>query len=66
MQKRASEAQQPGNIASHALISYKKVEAIFGASPLEGTTLKKKDIYIDEARKTNYPTVLTVDHILGG
>ena len=46
-------------MASHALISYKEVEAIFSACPLEGATSKKKAIYINEARRIKYPTVLT-------
>ena len=35
------------------------MEAIFGACPLERTTSKEKTIYINEARRSNYPMVLT-------
>ena len=42
--------------ANNALVSYKEVEAIFGACPLEGTSSKEKAIYINEARRSNYPT----------
>ena len=41
-----------------ALVSY-KVDTIFDACPIKGTTSKEKSIYINETRKSNYPTVLT-------
>jgi len=43
---------------SHVLIDYKEVKTIFGACLLEGTTSKEKAIYINEARRSNYPTLL--------
>ena len=56
----APEAQQQKNLTSCALVNYRKVDAIFGACPLEGTTERERErfIYINEARRANYPTVL--------
>ena len=58
MRKEIPKTQQLRNLTSHALISYKEVEDIFGACPLEGTISRKKAIYINEARRSNYPIVL--------
>ena len=35
------------------------MDAIFGASPLEGNTSRERSIYINETRRANYSTVLT-------
>jgi len=35
--------------ASNVLIQYKEVNAIFDTSPIEGTTLKGRVIYVSEA-----------------
>jgi len=61
VQKRAPEAQQQGNMANHALSSYKEVEAIFDTCPLEGTVSKENAIYINEACRTNYQLSNSVD-----
>ena len=45
--------------ANQTLIQYREVNTIFGASSIEGITAKKKAIYINEARRSRYPTVLT-------
>ena len=42
-----------------ALIEYKEVNAIFETSLIEGTRTKERVIYVNEARKNNYPTTLT-------
>jgi len=44
---------------SNALIQYKKVNAIFETSLVEGITTKGRTIYVNEAQRDNYPTVLT-------
>jgi len=46
-------------LTSNALIQYKEVNVIFSTSPTEGTTTKGRDIYVNEAQRDNYPTILT-------
>ena len=41
VQKRAPETQI-GDLSSHTLVSYKEVEALFGACPLEGHHLERE------------------------
>ena len=60
MQNEAPEAQQRKSPMSRALVNYQEVDAIFSACPLEETTSRERFIYINEARRTNYLTVLTV------
>ena len=55
MRKKAPAAQQQKS-PTVALINYREVDAIFRAYPLEGTT---RFIYINEARRASYLTVLT-------
>jgi len=43
---------------NQALIHYRKVNTIFGASLIEGTTKKEGAIYVNEARKSNYQMIL--------
>ena len=40
-------------------IQYREVDTIFGASSIEDTTLRERAIYIKEARRRKYTTVLT-------
>ena len=40
------------------IIQYREIDAIFSVSPIEGTA-SRKVVYINEARKRKYPTVLT-------
>ena len=40
-------------------IQYWEINAIFDASPIEGPTSRERAIYINEARMSKYPTVLT-------
>ena len=44
---------------SNALVQYRKVNAIFGNSPMDGTTTKEKTIFINEARRDNYQAIVT-------
>jgi len=41
------------------LIQYREVNAIFGTSPVEGTTAKGRAIYVNEARRDSYLAILT-------
>ena len=43
---------------SHALVNYQEVDGIFRSCPLKGTSSKEWSIYINEARRTNYMTVM--------
>jgi len=45
--------------AGNTLIQYKKVNAIFSNSPIEGTTAKGRAFYVNKARRDNYPVILT-------
>jgi len=58
VQKEAPEAQRWKSPTSRSPVNYREVDVIFGACPLEGSTLKKRSIYINEACKANYPMVL--------
>ena len=35
------------------------MNAIFGSSPIEGTTIKERTIYVNKARRDNYPAIAT-------
>ena len=59
MQKEALEAQQRKSLTSHAPVNYRGVDAIFRTYSLEGTTSKERSIYINEAHRASYSTVLT-------
>ena len=59
VQKDAPEASQQEDQVSRTLIQYREVNTIFGASPIEGITAKEKAFYINEARRSIYPTMLT-------
>jgi len=37
------------------VIQYRKINAIFSASPIEITTSRERAIYINEARRSKYP-----------
>jgi len=54
----ATEALQPESHVNWTLIQYQIIKAIFGPSPIEGTTTKEKAIYINKARMSKYPIVL--------
>ena len=41
------------------VIQDREVDTIFGASRIEGSTSRERAIYISEARKAIYPTMLT-------
>jgi len=43
----------------NSLIQYKEVDAIFGTSPVEGTTVKGRIIYVNEAQRDNSSAILT-------
>ena len=45
--------------AGNVFIQYKKVNAIFDTSPIDGTTAKQRTIYVNEARRDNYLAILT-------
>ena len=45
--------------ASRALIQYREVKAIFENSQVEGTTIKKRTIYVNETRRDNYLAIVT-------
>ena len=36
-----------------------EVNDIFGTFPMEGTTTKERTIYVNEARRDNYPAIMT-------
>ena len=40
-------------------VQYWEVYAIFGNSPIEGTTTKEMTIYVNEAHMDNHPTIVT-------
>jgi len=52
VQKEAPEAQHRKSQTSRAPVNYREVDAIFGACPLEGTTSRKRSVYINEACRT--------------
>jgi len=58
VQKEAPEAQHQKSQTSRDLVNYREVDGIFGACPLEGTTSRKRSVYINEACRTEYPAVL--------
>ena len=43
---------------SSTLIQYREVNTIFRNSPMKGTIIKEKTIYINEARRDNYPAIV--------
>jgi len=45
--------------AGNALIQYKEVNVIFSTSLIKGTIVKGRVIYVNEAQRDNYPTILT-------
>ena len=59
VQKAAPETPKQGNPASRTLVSYREVDAIFSACSLKSTTSREKIIYINEANRSNYLTVLS-------
>ena len=60
MHKAAPKAPQQEDPTSRSFVSYREVDVIFGAYPLEGTTSREKVIYINEACRSNYPMMLIV------
>ena len=51
VQKEAPEVPQQEGQTTQALIQYRELNIIFDTSLIEGTTSKKKTIYVNEARK---------------
>jgi len=45
--------------SDESLVHYPNVDAIYDSCPLEGMTSRERSIYINEARRTNYPTIMT-------
>ena len=40
-------------------VQYQEVNTIFENSPIEGTTTKERTLYVNEARKDDYPAIVT-------
>jgi len=45
--------------AGNTLIQSRELNAIFATSPIDGTTRKRRVIYVNEAQKDGYPAILT-------
>ena len=45
--------------AGSTLVQYREVNVIFENSPVEGTTTKKRTIYVHEAQRDNYTKIVT-------
>jgi len=44
----------------NTLFQYQGINAIFENSPIEGTTAKERTLYVNEVRRDDYPTIMTL------